>query len=68
MPRDATPEFFVFDKNRNLVYEGAMDDNDKDYTKVTKHYVEDAVKAALKGEKPETTSTKAKGCKIQFKK
>jgi peroxiredoxin len=63
----ATPEFFVFGKDRKLVYTGAMDDN-KDYAKATKHYVEDAVKAALKGEKPETTSTKAAGCRIAWKK
>ncbi|MFL5331332.1 MAG: thioredoxin family protein [Gemmataceae bacterium] len=63
----ATPEFFVFDKNRKLVYTGAMDDN-KDYAKATKHYVEDAVKAALKGEKPETTKTAPVGCRIQFNK
>jgi len=58
-----TPEFYVFDKARNLVYTGAMDDN-QDYAKATKNYVQDAVKATLKGERPETPTTKPRGCKI----
>jgi peroxiredoxin len=62
-----TPEFFVFDKARRLVYTGAMDDSMK-ADKVTKHYVEDAVKAALKGEAPAVTETKAVGCGIRFEK
>src|SRR5947209_2477438 len=41
-----TPEFFVFDKNRKLVYTGALDDDMK-AAKATKHYLADAVEAAL---------------------
>jgi peroxiredoxin len=60
-----TPEFFVFDKERRLVYTGAMDDNMKD-EKVTKHYLADAVDAAIKGEAPKTQTTPAVGCGIQY--
>jgi peroxiredoxin len=63
-----TPEFFVFDKERRLVYTGAMDDNMKDASKVTKNYLEDAVLASLKGSKPATEETKAVGCGIQWDK
>ncbi|MBX7103219.1 MAG: thioredoxin family protein [Gemmataceae bacterium] len=63
-----TPEFFVFDKERRLVYTGAMDDNMKDASKVTKNYLEDAVLASLKGNKPATEETKAVGCGIQWDK
>jgi peroxiredoxin len=63
----ATPEFFVFNKERRLVYTGAMDDS-MNADKVTKHYVEDAVKAALKGETPKTETTKPVGCGIQYSK
>lgn len=62
-----TPEFFVFNKDRRLVYHGAMDDNMK-ADAVTKHYLEDAVKAALKGETPKTETTKPQGCGIAFNK
>jgi peroxiredoxin len=61
----ATPEFFVFNKDRKLVYTGAMDDS-MNAEKVTKHYVEDAVSAALKGDKPATETTPAVGCGIQW--
>src|SRR5947209_2386441 len=48
-----TPEFFVFNKDRKLIYMGAFDDNDRDESQVTKHYVEDAVKATLHGATPQ---------------
>jgi peroxiredoxin len=62
-----TPEFFVFNKERRLVYTGAMDDSMK-ADKVSKHYVEDAVVAALKGQTPAKETTPAVGCGIQYDK
>lgn len=62
-----TPEFFVFNKERRLVYTGAMDDSMK-ADKVTKTYVVDAVKATLAGKTPETETTKPQGCGIKFEK
>jgi peroxiredoxin len=63
----ATPEFFVFDKERRLIYTGQFDDNMK-ADKATKKYVEDAVAAALKGETPKTETTPPMGCGIRYKK
>ncbi len=60
-----TPEFFVLNKNRVLVYRGAWDDNNNP-AKVSIHYVEDAVEAALRGEVPSTTSTTARGCLVTY--
>jgi peroxiredoxin len=60
-----TPEFFVLNKDRKVVYMGAMDDRD-DPARVTTNYLEDAVRAALKGEKPATTETVARGCRIPY--
>jgi peroxiredoxin len=60
-----TPEFFVFDKERKLVYHGAMDDNMRE-EKVTKHYLADAVEAALKGETPNVQESAAVGCGIAY--
>ncbi|HEY1377902.1 MAG TPA: thioredoxin family protein [Gemmataceae bacterium] len=60
-----TPEFFVFNKERKLVYTGALDDSMKD-EKVTKHYLADAVEAALKGETPKQETSTPVGCGIQY--
>lgn len=62
-----TPEFFVLDKDRNIRYMGAMDDNMKD-EKVTKTYLRDAVDAVLKGETPAVEETRAVGCGVNYKK
>jgi peroxiredoxin len=60
-----TPEFFVLDKDRRVVYMGAMDDNsDPDEVKV--QYVAEAVKAALTGGKVAKAETPAVGCLIRF--
>ena len=42
-----------------------MDDSMKD-DKVSKHYLVDAVEAALKGEAPKEQTSPAMGCPIQF--
>jgi peroxiredoxin len=62
-----TPEFFVLDKDRKVVYMGALDDRN-DPAKATVHYLEAAVQAALKGEKPPYPETVARGCLIRFAK
>ena len=60
-----TPEFFVLNKERKVVYMGGMDDNSN--TELVKHhYLEDAVTAALKGEKPATAETTSIGCRIRY--
>jgi len=60
-----TPEFVVLNKDRKVVYLGAMDDS-PDGKKVTKKYVEDAVAAALAGKKPSVTETPAVGCAVRY--
>lgn len=62
-----TPEFYVFDKERKLVYHGAMDDSNNTAS-VKTNFLEPAVKAALGGSKPETAETKARGCSVKFEK
>ena len=61
-----TPEFFVLNKQRKIVYMGSMDDN-PDVEKATKHYLNDAVEATLAGKKVTTDETIAFGCKVRFK-
>jgi peroxiredoxin len=60
-----TPEFFVFDKDRKLVYHGAFDNSQKD---PTENYLEPAVKAALAGTKPAIAETTPKGCGVKYEK
>lgn len=65
-----TPHVYVLSKKETeytVEYIGAIDNNSKDATQVTERYVENAVDALLKGEKPVVTSTKAIGCGIKHK-
>ena len=59
-----TPEFIVLNKERKVVYLGALDDSPEG-KKVTKQHVEDAVAAALAGKLPEITETPAVGCAVR---
>ena len=61
-----TPEFFVLNKDRRIVYRGAMDDQTQ-ADKVEHRFVELAVEAALKNEMPVTTTNPARGCAIPYK-
>jgi peroxiredoxin len=60
-----TPEFFVLNKERKIVYMGAMDDS-QNVKNVKHNYLEPAVEAALKGQKPATAETQAKGCSVKY--
>ena len=62
-----TPEFFVLNKDRKIVYTGAMDDNN-DSSKVKNRYLESAVQSALKGEVPTTVETAGRGCSVKYEK
>lgn len=66
-----TPHVFILSNNSGkytVEYIGAIDNNYQDESKVTKHYVEDAVNALLQNKKPTVTATKAIGCGIKTKK
>jgi peroxiredoxin len=60
-----TPEFFVLDAERKIVYMGAMDDN-SDAAKVTKQYLGPAIDSALSGTMLKVKETIAIGCNIRF--
>ena len=60
-----TPQFFVLDQDRKIVYMGSFDDS-PDGKNVTETYVADAVDAVLSGEKVETSETVPIGCRIRF--
>ncbi len=63
---ERTPEAFVFDADRRLVYHGAVDDN-RDEAQVTTHYLRDAIEAALAGETPPVADTPPVGCTVKWR-
>lgn len=60
-----TPQFFVLNKERTVVYRGAWDDN-VNASQVKTRYVEEAVNAVLAGRTPATFEVKARGCLIDY--
>ena len=61
-----TPEAYLFDASGKLVYHGAVDDN-KDATKVSRKYLEEAMKALIDGRDVALSETKSIGCSIKFR-
>jgi peroxiredoxin len=61
-----TPEVFLFDGERRLVYHGAIDDN-RHEDGVTQQYLRDALDALLAGDAPPTTSTPPVGCTVKWR-
>jgi peroxiredoxin len=60
-----TPEFYVFDKDRKLIYRGAMDD-ETDPAKAKVNYVAEAIEAALAGKMPKVQEGPARGCAVRY--
>jgi peroxiredoxin len=58
-----TPEFFVYNKDRKLVYMGSFDD---DQNKPKTNFLEPAVRSALDGKKPEKAETRPFGCGVKY--
>jgi peroxiredoxin len=61
-----TPEVFLFDADRRLVYHGAIDDN-RDETAVESQYLRDAIDATLERRDPPVAETPAVGCTVKWK-
>ena len=62
-----TPEIFLFDNERKLVYHGAADDNYENPAAVGNHFLRNAIKALLEGKSVPTSETHAVGCTIKWK-
>ena len=63
---ERTPEVFVYDDERRLVYHGAVDDS-RDDSGVTQHYVRHALDAVLAGQAPPVAETPPVGCTVKWK-
>lgn len=64
---ERTPEFFVFDAERKLVYHGRLDDNLEDPGAVKEAYLAEALEAALAGKPVKTPETQAVGCSVKWR-
>jgi ferredoxin len=62
---ERTPEVFVFDRDRRLVYHGAIDDN-RDDTAVSRRYLRDALDALLAGAPAPVAETPPVGCTVKW--
>jgi peroxiredoxin len=62
-----TPDIFVYDRDRLLVYRGRIDDSWKDPTKVSKRDLADALDAVLAGKKPSMEQIPSLGCSIKWR-
>ena len=62
-----TPEVFVFDHARTLVYHGAIDDSRDDENAVTQPYLRQALDAVLDHAAPPTTDTQPQGCFVKWR-
>ena len=62
-----TPEVFLFNQHRELVYKGAIDDSWENQETVTRVYLEDAVEYSLDGIEVDYPEIPAVGCSIKWK-
>ncbi|MGH2920772.1 MAG: thioredoxin family protein [Gaiellaceae bacterium] len=63
---ERTPEVFLFDRDRRLVYHGAIDDS-RDEDDVSQTYLRDAIESVLAGEEPAVSETPPVGCTVKWK-
>ena len=63
---ERTPEAFVYDADRRLVYHGLVDDNREEESVATR-YLRDAIEAALAGDEPPVADTTPVGCTVKWR-
>jgi|SRR5690554_3696206 len=62
-----TPEIFLFNKERKLVYHGKIDDNWQEPDKVRNQYLKNAIEETLNGKEVSVPETYSIGCTIKWK-
>lgn len=61
-----TPHFYIFDRNRKLVYTGRGVDNPKDASRVTENDLENALSDLLAGRPAQVPITNPLGCNVKW--
>ncbi len=62
-----TPDFFLYDQHRHLVYRGRLDDNWKDAAHVTRQELKTAIERVLAGQEPLEVQHPSMGCSIKWR-
>lgn len=62
-----TPEFYLYNSSRRLVYHGRIDDNMKEPESVKENYLQNAIEDLLAGQPVRKPQTSAIGCSIKWK-
>ncbi|MDP8263956.1 MAG: thioredoxin family protein [Candidatus Aceula lacicola] len=61
-----TPDVYLFDGNKELVYHGRIDNNWQDEDKVTCHELKEAIDSLVAGEEGERRQNPSMGCSIKW--
>lgn len=62
-----TPDIYLFNKNRQLVYHGRIDDNWQDESKVTREELKEALNNLATGQPISSDQKPSMGCSIKWK-
>jgi peroxiredoxin len=62
-----TPDIFVFDRDRKLIYNGRIDDNWQQPERVTRRDLREVLDAALQGRAVDFEHVPSMGCSIKWK-
>ncbi len=62
-----TPDIFLFNKDRELVYHGRIDDNWQDETRVTREELKDAITKLTKNQSIQGAQYPSLGCSIKWR-
>lgn len=64
---ECTPDIYLFDRNKRLVYHGRIDDNWKDESKVTKEELKTAIRQLAKDQAISPDQHPSMGCSIKWR-
>jgi len=62
-----TPEFFLLNSDKTLVYRGRMDDSPRDPNQASTSELKDAIDAMLDDRSPDISETESIGCSVKWK-
>jgi len=62
-----TPDFFLYDSHRRLMYRGRLDDNWKDASRVTRQELQEAIEGVLASREPLEVQQPSMGCSIKWR-
>ncbi len=61
-----TPEVYLYNKERKLIYHGRINDNPRELAKITRHDLREALNELLDGKEISISKTPTLGCSIKF--